>query len=246
MPNLEACNLNTNHLFVSYSRKDKIIAAKFADNLQKQENYSVWINRNQIPIGELYQEIKNGIKNAHIFICFISKSFISEVSCMKELKLACNQSKTILCIILERNAMNDFEPKNYKMFEFWSDGLYNKVTTTILDVLSQECDICFQSLYRNILSTRINIGKSKNIHEACQNEMIEDVRYFISDKNSIHGKRAETPLLIAAYRGNKDIVQLLLDNNADKTAKDTYGDSPLMNGGTANDIFKHFLTIGLF
>ncbi len=79
-----------------------------------------------------------------------------------------------------------------------------------------------------------------DIHDAVRKDDLNEVQKLIQkDSNSIADRDDEygrTPLHIAAEKGFKDIVQLLLAHGADVNAKDKYNNTPLHNAIHGNHI----------
>ena len=72
------------------------------------------------------------------------------------------------------------------------------------------------------------------INAAKPDQVILDLikRCKVKDLNAQYGKRLETPLISAADRGNKKIVEALLRSGANANAKDLNGKTPLYRGVT--------------
>ena len=139
-------------IFISYCWKNKQVVHKVADELQKL-NYNVWIDRDQIPGVNLYTEIANGMRNSHIFMCFISNDYCVSKICMKEVSLAHESGKIILPVMLVRSATNGVELlvsdllrfnayRDNEKFDPWSQTHFKSLTETILQILSETCKKC--------------------------------------------------------------------------------------------------------
>jgi|GEM_PF-6922487 len=88
-------------VFISYSRKD-IAYARLLQNSLQQNNIETWIDWDRIPIGEKWwDEITEAIRESNVFIFIISgNSILSEV-CSKEIKVALENQKRVIPIIID-------------------------------------------------------------------------------------------------------------------------------------------------
>ena len=87
-------------VFISYGRRhSKAFATKLHDALIK-DNYSVWFDQNDIPLGVDFQEqINEGIANAHNFVFIISPHSIRSEYCLKEIEMALSLNKRIIPLL---------------------------------------------------------------------------------------------------------------------------------------------------
>jgi len=69
------------------------------------------------------------------------------------------------------------------------------------------------------------------IFEACRKGDLQEVqRLYDADKNVVHAQdfKGYTPLILAVYNQNRDVVEFLLENGADPNAMDAAGNTALM------------------
>ena len=129
------------NIFLSYCHVNENIFHKIADRLK--EVYTIWIDRDSLKAGDDQDnEISNGIRNAKIFLPFISNSYCNSKACREE--FAKKKEKLILPIMLQREASNGidltiaklttfyaFKPPN--VFDPWSEDLYQNLINTLED-----------------------------------------------------------------------------------------------------------------
>lgn len=90
----------TNHIFISYSRKDIVFAQPIVTALAEND-LNTWVDWNSIPKGEdWWNHIQQGIEEADAFLFLISpESVISEV-CHDEIDHAVKNGKRILPVVI--------------------------------------------------------------------------------------------------------------------------------------------------
>ena len=106
----------------------------------------MWIDRDNLKAGDDQDmEISNGIKNATIFLPFISNAYCNSKACRNEFALAKKKEKLMLPIMLVREATNGIDLTIAKLtnfyafkppdvFEPWSEDLYQKLINNILEL----------------------------------------------------------------------------------------------------------------
>src|SRR5688500_18716044 len=93
-------------LFVSYSRKDSVVARKLIDALKSNEQ-DVWVDWEDIPpAADWLEQIFRGIEGSDAFIFLLSPDSIASEVCNVELKRAALNNKRIIPVVLR-----DVEPK---------------------------------------------------------------------------------------------------------------------------------------
>jgi ankyrin repeat protein/Tfp pilus assembly protein PilF len=95
---------------------------------------------------------------------------------------------------------------------------------------------------------KISSTKFANIFDAIRKGTLEDVKYFVEQKNiDVNIKdsngRGPTPLHIAAACGNADVVVYLISNGADVNARAEDGHTPLHSASSA-EVVKILLSAG--
>ncbi|MGF1538216.1 MAG: TIR domain-containing protein [Elainellaceae cyanobacterium] len=102
--------------FISYGRIDSLqFASRLADQLNRQ-GLSVWLDKNDIPIGVDFQtQIDDGISKAHNFIFIISPHSVNSPYCLKEIQLALKYSKRIIPLMhVETISYGTWQQRNPK------------------------------------------------------------------------------------------------------------------------------------
>ncbi|WP_020528397.1 TIR domain-containing protein [Flexithrix dorotheae] len=96
-------------VFISYGRRhSKGFATKLHNALVK-ENFNVWFDQNDIPLGVDFQEqINDGISKAHNFVFIISPHSIRSEYCLREIELAVKLNKRIIPL-LHVDPVNEME-----------------------------------------------------------------------------------------------------------------------------------------
>ncbi|MCU0481587.1 MAG: toll/interleukin-1 receptor domain-containing protein [Anaerolineae bacterium] len=91
------------HVFISYSRKDKVVVGKFVEALRKQD-FIVWQDVSNISAGDDWrQAIYRAIEEAAVFIIFWSQSASLSAVVKEEIDYAIAQNKPIIPIWLEKD-----------------------------------------------------------------------------------------------------------------------------------------------
>ena len=164
------------HIFLSYSHANKNIVHKIANRLKETQN--IWIDIYNLKASDnLDREIANGIRDSSLFVCFISNEYCESDACVNEFTLAKKIKKTILPVMLQREATNGielsisslntfyaFKPPN--LFEPWSEDLYKKLLSNILEIISKEKN-----------ANKANVGEKREVVES--NNIFEGIySYF--------------------------------------------------------------------
>src|SRR6266487_3044565 len=88
------------HVFISYSRKDSETVDRIVARLEA-ENFIVWIDREEILGGELWQEsIVKAVDNAYVFVLMLSPDAVASDNVRKEVDLAEQSGKALLPMLL--------------------------------------------------------------------------------------------------------------------------------------------------
>ena len=87
--------------FISYSSKDKSIAAEIASQLEKRGHH-VWLDRESISIGEQWDvSIAQGLGSAKVFILLLSPNSVKSKYVKKEFIYACSMKLKILPVVVK-------------------------------------------------------------------------------------------------------------------------------------------------
>ena len=133
------------NIFISYCHANKNIVHKVANRLKQVHN--VWIDTDHLKAGvDQDQEISVGIKNATLFLPFISDEYCNSKACKAELTVANDNEKIILPIMLVRYASNGVDIKiaglgfflacrSSEVFDPWSEDLFQKLLNNIKDLI---------------------------------------------------------------------------------------------------------------
>jgi len=93
-------------LFISYSRKDTLIARKLSDAL-KNRDMDIWIDWEGIPFTvDWWREITRGIEQADNFLFLLSPDSVKSLVCKREIKHAVKNGKRLIPIVVR-----DVDPK---------------------------------------------------------------------------------------------------------------------------------------
>lgn len=101
-----------------------------------------------------------------------------------------------------------------------------------------ECNCCFKngvggitSQWEGLFTTLLSNSKEAAMHQACyegNEEAVSRLLYNKTDPNCLNTKKTNgfTPLHCAAWNGQKEVIQILLQHGADKTLQDNQGRTP--------------------
>lgn len=93
-------------VFISHSQKDKKIAEIICSTLET-EDIGCWIAPRDIPYGNDWAgEITSAIENSELFIFILSVNSNNSRQCPKEISIADNVNKPIICIKIDDTEMN--------------------------------------------------------------------------------------------------------------------------------------------
>ncbi|MEO0408233.1 MAG: toll/interleukin-1 receptor domain-containing protein, partial [Cyanobacteria bacterium P01_A01_bin.135] len=100
--------------FISYGRADSLQFAVWVQDQLSQQGLSVWLDKNDIPVGVDFQtQIDDGISKAHNVIFIISPHSANSPYCLKELELALRYNKRIIPVMqMERIGYDTWRQRN--------------------------------------------------------------------------------------------------------------------------------------
>jgi TIR domain-containing protein len=88
------------HIFISYSRIDSEVVGHIVTRLE-QDGFNVWIDREEIKAGELWQEaIVQAVDNAYAFVVMLSPSSATSDNVRKEVDVAEGENKELVPVLL--------------------------------------------------------------------------------------------------------------------------------------------------
>lgn len=95
--------MSISHIFISYSRKDKVVVGKFVNDLQMND-FVVWQDVSNIRAGEdWWDKIKDAIEKSSVFLIFCSHASSMSDTVQRELDYAKTQNIWIIPIWLEKD-----------------------------------------------------------------------------------------------------------------------------------------------
>src|SRR5574339_91396 len=105
-------------LFVSYSRKDSVVARKLIDAFKTVIGQEVWVDWESIPPAvDWLEQIFRGIEEADAFIFLVSPDSIASEVCKVEVARAVLNNKRIIPIVLRdvnpRDTLDDIRKLNW-------------------------------------------------------------------------------------------------------------------------------------
>ena len=102
-------------LFISYSRKDSGFARKLKGRLDAQK-MDVWIDWHDIPPSrDWWDEIKNGIEEADVFVFLVSPDSVRSKVCGEEIAHAVKNGKRLIPIVVRNVTPNEALPDISKL-----------------------------------------------------------------------------------------------------------------------------------
>ncbi len=104
-------------LFVSYCGNDKDEVYKLCDDLE-QEGYKLWIDKNEMIVGNISELMRKGIDNSFLFMCCATTSYFSSDNCLLEFNYAINKKKNIIYILFEQFNGHDDRMKKLDRIAF--------------------------------------------------------------------------------------------------------------------------------
>ena len=122
------------HIFISYSRKDLVIAEKIINALAK-DDLEPWIDWKSIPKGETFEsEIQQGIEKAEIFLFLVSPDSIQSEWCNKEIVHAIKNGKRILPIVIRDTNPKIIHPEISKRNWIFCQDAQNDFNKAIVEI----------------------------------------------------------------------------------------------------------------
>jgi hypothetical protein len=98
-------------IMFSYSHKDIDVCRQLYNEIVKR-GYDIWVDYNFIKIGDQWEQIAVGMKQASLILCLMSEDYFKSNSCRQEAMFALErlkaQKKTIIPIYLEKPELPDW------------------------------------------------------------------------------------------------------------------------------------------
>ena len=183
-------------IFISHSQKDKNIAEIICSTLES-ENIGCWIAPRDIPYGNDWAgEITSAIENSELFIFILSENSNISRQCPKEISIADNSNKPIICIKIDNVEMNQGFKYHLSMQQtFFLD------TSILDDKLISIVEIVKEKL--NNKTAKCNYVNTNNIDDL--------FRKIIEDRND--------KLNITESNASTNVVKKLLQRKEQQTQK---------------------------
>lgn len=71
-------NSNKPMIMISYSHDDKTLCYQLEEELKRNEQFDVWIDKNYCATGDSWEHIARGIKQSQVILCLITKHYTSK------------------------------------------------------------------------------------------------------------------------------------------------------------------------
>ena len=152
---IENAQFNENDVFISYCWADadlvRATAAKIASspastsNPSSSPNLQIWIDTEKMR-GNIYNAMEEGVRLAKVFVSFISPKYAASANCQRELKLANDLRKTIVCCLVD--PANRFENGGWP-----PPGIGTLVAGNVYLDLTKNYDQSFEELLSKIRNT---------------------------------------------------------------------------------------------
>lgn len=111
----------------SYSWKQKQFVHDICERLQDR-GISVWVDKDKISSGDIYQKMAEGVKNSRVFVMVISKDYKSSRNAQLELRAAHVEEKPIIPIRVDKYTdldQTEFIIGGRLYFEFYNNEMDN-------------------------------------------------------------------------------------------------------------------------
>jgi len=227
----------------------EIIAQSKFEILYNDNSRDIYINYIKYGIELIKKNIKNILKDnfSSNKQNYLESSYFSKQS-IDFSKIHIDLNQTAINIHNQVRAFNFREyqvPKIFNTEIISSTILYNR-SDLKPGVILFETDIyyCISTIDNNIILYK---DKSNELFEACHKGDIDKVIKLIQIPKiiNIQNEKGWTPLIVAIYHNNKNIIKILLANGADLSINNFNGTTPMMYAKNAYSTFKDRETIEL-
>ncbi len=65
-------------VMISYSHDDKVLCYQLEEELKRNEQFDIWIDKNYCATGDSWEHIARGIKQSQVILCLITKNYTSK------------------------------------------------------------------------------------------------------------------------------------------------------------------------
>lgn len=138
---------NVSDVFISYSRKDKVVAKKIGDVLYTR-GYEIWADWEDIPQSvDWWDEIQAGIESASIFAFMISPDSAQSDVCRQEIEHAVQNNKRIVPILLRElgdehidNLHEGIRTHNWMIFDATTDTAFETSLQQLIQVFAMDIE----------------------------------------------------------------------------------------------------------
>jgi hypothetical protein len=77
LDNNNSCS-NKPMIMISYSHEDKVLCYQLEEELKRNEQFDIWIDKNYCATGDSWEHIAHGIKQSQVVLCLITKNYTSK------------------------------------------------------------------------------------------------------------------------------------------------------------------------
>jgi hypothetical protein len=75
--NNNSCD-NKPRIMISYSHDDKVLCYQLEEELKRNEQFDIWIDKDYCAAGDSWEHIARGIKQSQVILCLITKNYTSK------------------------------------------------------------------------------------------------------------------------------------------------------------------------
>ena len=112
-------NNNKPMIMISYSHEDKSLCYQLEEELKKNGQFDIWIDKNYCATGDSWEQIARGIKQSQVVLCFITKNYTSK-SVRREVIYAIDKlDKLLLPVFILKPDVPEWLGKNTVFNEFY-------------------------------------------------------------------------------------------------------------------------------
>ena len=159
-------------IFISYSDKDKELAGKIKNELEKFKINVFLAHNNSIPVGSKWDvQIKNSIENCDIFLSLFTENFIESKWTCQEIGIAIGMKKSIISLKI------DVDPTGFLKEEQALNFKICDIHKSCLEIIKSMFVKIKKDSTRNILKNRIIFS----LRKVCNYDDCEDRLMILKD-----------------------------------------------------------------